>query len=206
MKVENNATSLDVLKDIISKYPDIKSVKLILHGVSVNWRQKYNTDNQKLSHVEESLIQKTPIKVKKLGRQEFLELDPDELETHDKYQVWSFTSKMIMKDGSAMHLPMMNFHPTEDVSIDDIVSFVRVALPDKSGAVLESGRYYHYYGDYLMTEEEWIIFNAKFLMPCVFVSPRYVGHVLQDGYSSLRFTCDDKYKPVIPSVVHTIKK
>jgi hypothetical protein len=206
MKVDINATSLDVLKDIISKYPDIDSVKLILHGVSINWRQRYTTDGQKLSHLEESLLQKIPIKVKVLSREEFLSLDQGKLETDDKHQVWSFTSKMTMKDGDFMHLPMMNFHPHDDISVEDIINFVKIAFPDKSGVILESGRYFHYYGNFLMSEHEWVIFNAKFLMPCVFVSPRYVGHVLQDGYSSLRFTCDDKYKPVIPSVVHTIKK
>jgi len=204
MNIEKGATSLDVIKEIISEHSEIASLTLILHGVSINWRQRYGTDHQKVSHVEESLVQKTPIKSKTISRQDFLNLDEKTLDTNSKHQVWSLTSKVTTGDGRIMHLPMMNFHPTDDITTDDIVEFIKIVVPDKDGFVLHSGRYFHYYGCYLLTEDEWIKFNAKFLMPCVFVSPRYVGHVLQDGYSSLRFTNDDKYKPTIPRVIHRI--
>lgn len=150
------------------------------------------------------MVQKTPIKTKSITRHDFLKLDPKTLSTELKHQVWSLTSKVVTSDGRTMHLPMMNFHPVDDISTDDIVDFIKIVVPDKDGVVLHSGRYFHYYGCYLLTEDEWIKFNAKFLMPCVFVSPRYVGHVLRDGYSSLRFTNDDKYKPTIPTVIHHI--
>lgn len=40
------------------------------------------------------------------------------------------------------------------------------------------------------------------IMPCVLVSPRYIGHALNDGYCSLRLTADSTFKPKIPTVVH----
>jgi len=204
MNIKKGTASLDVIKEIISRHPEIDSVTLILHGVSINWRQRYDTDHQKALHVEESLIQKAPIKKVIVSRQDFLQLDPDFLDAISKHQVWSLTSKIKTKVGDYMHIPMMNFHPRDNISIEDIIDFIKIVVPGKKGAILHSGRYYHYYGDYLLSEEQWIDFNAKFLMPCVFVSPRYVGHVLQDGYSSLRFTNDDKYKPIIPNVIHSI--
>jgi hypothetical protein len=204
MDVKKDNTSLEVLKDIISRKPEIDSLTLILHNVSINWRQKHSTSAQKMSHIEESLIQESPAEIKTITRQGFLALTPDDLSSNVKHQVWSFCSKVKTGDGRAMHLPMMNFHPLDNTSIDDIVNFIKIAFMGKNGVILNSGRYYHYYGDYLMTEKQWIEFNSKFLMPCDLVSPRYVGHRLQDGYSTLRLTADDKYKPVIPIVIRSI--
>jgi hypothetical protein len=201
MDIKEGDTSLNVLREIVSRHLEIDSLTLVLHSVAINWRQKFDTDIQKLSHINESLIQKIPVQRKNVSRQDFLQIDSDTLFMCAKNQVWSLTSKVKTSDGRFMHLPMMNFHPHNGVSVDDIVNFINFAITKNNGAILHSGRYYHYYGDYLLTEKQWIDFNAKFLMPCIFVSPRYIGHVLQDGYSSLRLTADDKYKPTVPNVI-----
>lgn len=98
---------------------------------------------------------------------------------------------------------MMNFHP-DAASQDDVTQALQYICRGKQGALLESGRYLHYYGDFLLNEQEWPKFMAEFLMPCTLVSPRYIGHRLYDGYCTLRLTADKTSKPKIPEVVRII--
>lgn len=202
MNVGNS--SLEVLQYIVSLYDEIDSVKLIAHEVGINWGQKYDTNNKITDHLEESLIQETPLRVVEYDRQDFLTMVLSDLHS-DGHNVWSFTSKVTMKDGSHRHIPMINFHPLKDVTLDDIKWFIVLSEPLTSGVLLESGRYYHYYQVNLLSEEEWIQFNARFLMPMILVRSRYIGHRLRDGYSTLRLTNDTTYKPKIPRVIVLLK-
>ena len=95
---------------------------------------------------------------------------------------------------------MMNFHP-DNVPNDIIEKALSYICKSKKGVLLDSGRFFHYYGDFLLNEKEWIKFMAEFLMPCVIVSPRYIGHRLYYGDCTLRLTADSKYKPKIPTVI-----
>jgi len=38
-------------------------------------------------------------------------------------------------------------------------------------------------------------------MPVILVSPRYIGHRLRDGYSTLRLTSDTTFKPKVPELI-----
>mgnify|MGYP004190599807 FL=1 len=94
----------------------------------------------------------------------------------------------------------MNFHP-ENIAREDIKKAINYISHGHNGVLLDSGRYQHYYGNFLLNESEWKKFISEFLMPTVLVSPRYIGHRLYDGYCALRLTADDKYKTKIPEVV-----
>jgi len=203
MSFREGQNSLEVLQEIVSRYLDIESVCLILHEATLNWGQRYDTNNKIISHLDESLIQETPLQQKIFLRQDFLKLKLEDLKA-TRHQVWSFTSRLKMKDGSAMHLPVMNFHPLNGVTKKNILYFIHLIEPNNEGVLVNSGRYYHYYGDFLLSEKHWLQFNARFLMPKILVSPRYIGHRLQDGYSTLRLTVDDKYKTTIPTVIQII--
>lgn len=195
--------SLDVLQEIVAENIDIVSVKLILHEVALNWGQKYDESSKIVTHFEESLIQEVPLELRQLDRQDFLNLTLDDLLTTN-HKVWSFTSKVIMRDGTNRHIPMMNFHPLTGVNVQNIIDFIRLSEPEKEGVLLESGRYYHYYGYELLSENEWLQFNARFLMPMILVRARYIGHRLRDGYSTLRLTNDSTFKPKVPTVISRI--
>ena len=97
----------------------------------------------------------------------------------------------------------MNFHP-ECGTTADIKRVVKLICGNNNGVLLESGRFYHYYGNYLLNQNEWTKFLANFLMPCIFVSPRYIGNRLYDGYCTLRLTAEQKYKPKIPQVIEIL--
>jgi len=195
-------TSLDVCKVIIDHNPDVLRVRLIAHIVDINWRQRYQTTSEKLEHMFEGFEHLRPIKDLEYSKEEFSQLTLDNLYDIElgPNQVWSITSKVQCCDGKTKHLPMMNFHP-ENCSKEGIKKAIMYICGDKRGVLLDSGRYQHYYGDFLLSEDEWISFLAEFLMPVVLVSPRYIGHSLHDGYCSLRLTTDGKYKPKIPEVV-----
>lgn len=203
MKAGIGSTSLEVIKEIVSRHPEIARIKLILHGVQLNWGQRYDTNDKILAHFEESLIQEIPLEERWLDRVDFLTLGLGDLEAGD-HQVWSFTSKVQADDGAFFHIPMMNFHPLDGAGVNDILRYIKLAEPGRRGWVLESGRYFHLYIDALLSEADWIQFNARFLMPLILVRSRYIGHRLRDGYSTLRLTNDTTYKPKIPTVIELI--
>ena len=76
---------------------------------------------------------------------------------------------------------------------------------NREGVFLDSGRYFHYFGNFVLSNEEWSQFNGAFLMPCILVSPRYIGHRLINGYNTLRLTNDNAFKTKIPEVVEIIE-
>jgi hypothetical protein len=82
-------------------------------------------------------------------------------------------------------------------SVTDVVN----GRPDH---LVRSGRYYHYYGLGLLSGPDWLDFVAQFLMPCVMVSPRYVGHSLIRRFCSLRLNAVPPHKPATPRVVSTV--
>jgi hypothetical protein len=195
--------ALDVCKVIIDHQPDISMVRLVAHEVGTNWRQLYQTIPEKLEHMLDGLEHSRPIKNQEYYRQEFSQLALDDLYNLGENQVWSITSKIRTSDGKTKHLPMMNFHP-ENGSEEDIKKALKYICGNKRGVLLDSGRFQHYYGDFLLDENEWIKFMAEFLMPTVLVSSRYVGHRLHDGYCTLRLTADGQYKPKVPKVVEIL--
>jgi len=195
--------ALDVCKTIIDHQPEVSTVRLVAHEVDTNWRQRYQTTPEKLEYMLDGFEHSRPIREQEYSRQKFSQLPLDELYNLGKNQVWSITSRVQVSGGKTKHLPMMNFHP-ENGSEEDIKKALKYICGDKRGVLLNSGRFQHYYGDFLLDENEWVQFMTEFLMPTVLVSQRYVGHRLHDGYCTLRLTADGQYKPKIPEVVEIL--
>lgn len=195
-----NQNSLEVAQTIIENHREIISIKLISHKVETNWRQLYKSTEDKVLNLNRSFIHTLPIQQKIYKREEFIKLKLNDLNKLGDSQVWSLCSKVECEDGEYKHIPMMNFHP-EGISLEIIKQSIKHIYPNKNGVILHSGRFFHYYGNFLLSENEWIKFMAAFLMPCVLVSSRYIGHRLHDGYCSLRLTTDTKYKTKIPEVI-----
>lgn len=195
--------ALDVCKVIIDHYPNISVVRLIAHEVGINWRQRYQTSQGKLEHMGEGFEHPQPLKIREYSRREFSCLSINSLYDLPEKQVWSITSQVKCIDGKIRHIPMANFHP-EKCSYDSIKKALKYICGDHNGVLLDSGRFQHYYGNFLFEEDEWIKFMAELLMPTLLVSPRYVGHRLYVGYCSLRITTDSRYKPQAPRVVEIL--
>lgn len=202
-------TASDVVWAIVKNQEDITAIALILHHVDINWRQKHAEPLDQISNYRTSLYQEDPIKINVVSRESVLsdlenEIAKMEKDYESDHTVVSVTSKVNLPYGEMKHIPMMNFHPeVEHDQLKSVIDFLR-EIGEKDGVVLESGRYFHYYGNCLMSEREWVRFSAIFLKPCVLVSPRYVGQILCNDYSTLRLTKDDIYKPTIPAVIHIL--
>lgn len=196
------STSLDVCKIIIQNNP-IEEVKIISHEVGLNWSQKYTTKEDRKNHFMEAYHhKKDPTNVYSLSREEFLNTDLEEFSRElNENEVLSFVSKVKTYEKTDLHVPMMNFHPENDFGLDEIKKSLRHIIKDKKGILLDSGRYYHYYGDYLLNQREWETFLGNFLIPFSLVHPGYIGYRLTCGYSTLRLTSNAKHKPQTPKVI-----
>jgi len=202
-KFQIGQDALDVCKIIIEHQSDISAIKLIAHEVDINWRQSFQTTSEKLQNMMFGFYHSVPIKMQEYSREEFNQLDINDLNNLIKNQVWSISSKVRLFDGKIKHIPMMNFHP-ENCSENDIKIALRHICGDNGGVLLDSGRFQHYYGDFLLNEYQWRQFMTEFLMPTILVSPRYIGHRLHDGYCTLRLTADAQYKPKIPQLTEIL--
>ncbi len=196
--------SSQVVKAILLLNPCIETVEVLAHEVSTNWRQKHTSVNEKMSYFFDGFYHSKPIAEKSIHRDIFLKSSSIELEFLGEHVVWSISSSVICQDGRMMHIPMMNFHPEIpdcQESIRYILQAIHYIDGHENGVLLESGRYYHYYGKTLLSEKDWYQFLGEFLMPTILVSPRYIGHSLDQDKCTLRLTADSKYKPVIPRVI-----
>lgn len=70
----------------------------------------------------------------------------------------------------------------------------------KRGAILDSGRSYHFYGFDLLTQKQWWEFMAQCLLLGPLTDVRYIGHRLLEGMGILRLTATP-LKPKAPVVV-----
>jgi len=205
VELKLGATSLDVCKVIVSHHP-IKEIKVISHKVGLNWSQKYPGPNGKKDHFLEAYSHMTPpINEYLFSEEEFLSSDLREISQElAEDEVLFVVSKVKTSDGSYSHIPMMNFHPESNFGLSEIRTSLCRAHPGRSGALLNSGRFYHYYGDFLLNQRGWEAFLGYFLIPFNLVHPGYVGYRLVDGYSTLRLTADKKYKTKIPEVIEIL--
>lgn len=99
------------------------------------------------------------------------------------------------------HIPMMDFRcEVLSGNLAKIEEFLR--LFGQKGAILFSGKSYHYYGIELLSQEEWLVFLGRCLLFCdpkdpryVYTDIRYVGHRLIDGYTNLRISKETRRVP-----------
>jgi hypothetical protein len=115
--------------------------------------------------------------------------------------VLAASSKVQLKDGNVAHLPMIDFKcaPTERNIELAKKAFAKIGQTD--GVLLNSGNSFHYYGERLMTEREWIGFLGHCLLLSDFIDTRYVGHALINNECRLRLS-PTPLNPFIPTVVH----
>ncbi len=207
MKFKLKQNSLEVAQNIINNHPEILEIRLLAHSVEKNWRQVFEDNKSKLFALANSIKHEKPLQENKYNRQDFLNLALNDLPNFNGNNVWSLCSRVLCANGKYKHIPMMNFHPEivkKEDAIEPISQMIKLVCPKRLGVLLDSGRFYHFYGNFLLEPNEWIKFMAQFLMPCILVSPRYIGHRLHDGYCALRITDESEFKPDIPEVIQII--
>lgn len=182
--------------------PSSTRVELIVHESRLNWRQRHATIRERVRNLPQGLLQDGPFCGQLVGLGNFEEAFELIVDQVDGLDVVSVSSRLFDHGGNFIgHLAIMNLHPDGLDGVDAVVAAVAATTEHIPGYLLSSGRYYHYYGKRLLTGGEWQRFLARFLMPCVLVSPRYIGHSLFRGFCTVRLTSARPYKPTVPRVV-----
>lgn len=122
-----------------------------------------------------------------------------------KEKVLAVLSKVVLKHNKILHIPMMDF--SEDLisaeqKLANIVCFLNEAGYN-NGVVLFSGRSFHYYGNYLLTDTGWRNFLGDCLLSGL-ADSRYIGHREKDGYGVLRLSTSN-LRCRVPKVVSILE-
>lgn len=126
-----------------------------------------------------------------------------ELGTIGNDEVLAFTSRVTLRNRRVAHVPLMDFACERS---DRHLDLLRSALPrivQGPGALLDSGRSYHFYGAELLSPPAWRRFLAQAVLLAPLTDVRYVAHRLMDGECVLRLT-SNRLKPVEPRVLAVV--
>lgn len=127
-------------------------------------------------------------------------LREEEIRAQSTGRALAICSRCTLTDGAVGHLPMIDFRVQPGKRS---LSWARSALQhigQQHGAILKSGRSYHYYGFQILGPDQWRTFmeTCVLLAPCV--DGRYVAHRLLQGVSVLRVG-RSQLKPTVPHVI-----
>ncbi|WP_049974646.1 HD domain-containing protein [Azospirillum sp. B4] len=171
---------------------------LVRHAAAINWRQRNPDAAAKLDDIATGIRFDShdllPLSGEALGR-----LRPADWVTPTT-PLLSLTSRVIDPAGNTLHLPLMNLHLDEPVSLGALRRGLE-QLVDGPFFLMRTDRYYHVYGSRLLSEDEWRTWNLNFLMVDAIVSPRYIGHSLQRGFNLLRLNATTAVKTTVPHLM-----
>lgn len=200
--------AVDVLRTLVADdlgLPPDHLLQFVLHEVGLNWRQRNVSARQRIEALDSSLLN-GPVEPFLLRADDDASLSELLGTARDRGLALSVTSRVLDRDRRfAGHLALMNLHPEGFSGPPELADAIRRVTGGMPGYLLDSGRFFHFYGIGLLGAREWIEFVARFLMPCTTVSPRYVGHSLSRGFCCLRLTPAPPHKPRTPAVVFVLR-
>jgi hypothetical protein len=123
--------------------------------------------------------------------------------TAERGRVLGLCSRCRLCDGRTMHIPLMDFRVTPTSQSARAAKRALRAMGEAQGALLASGRSYHYYGFRLLEEAQWLEFMCRAILAAPLTDTRYIAHRLLAGMGVLRLTATAA-KPVVPWVVTTL--
>lgn len=115
-------------------------------------------------------------------------------------KVLALRSQCRLETGEWGHLPLMDFHCPPTANHLEIALVALRHMGQRRGAVLESGRSYHYYGFDILTQEDWLGFLGHCLLLTPFTDSRYIAHRLLGGSCALRISASGR-KPTVPRLI-----
>jgi hypothetical protein len=192
--------SVEVIYEIIKKLNLYEyEFNLVSHKPRLNWRQEFQSFYHKLENVI-SGIHFDKDKLNSIKGIEFVDSKFIQQHTTPQEPLLSVSSLVKSKEGKEFHLPMMNLHFDYPLSIDKLKQTLNKIIGNNY-VLLKTDRFYHIYGNKLLTAKEWKLWNLKFLMVDSMVSPRYIGHSLERGYNLLRINSTNRIKKTTPFIV-----
>lgn len=197
--------AVDVLRRLLTvdlSLPSTAQVELIAHENKLNWRQRNPTVLDQVRNLRQGLAHDGPFHghlVRVAHIKEEVGLLAGRI---SRLKVVSVTSRLFDPGGELIgHLAIMNLHPEGLGDLTALAHAVTATTGGMPGYLLASGRYFHFYGKRLLRGNDWHTFLAQFLMPCVLVSPRYIGHSLFRGFCAARLTSARPHKPTVPTLL-----
>jgi hypothetical protein len=98
---------------------------------------------------------------------------------------------------------MMDFRVTPGPDKVRVLERALRIMGEERGAILISGRSYHYYGARLLESHRWREFMERSILLSPLTDTRYIAHRLLAGMGVLRVT-STQAKPEIPHVVSAL--
>jgi len=192
--------STEVIYEIIKKLNLYQyEFNLVSHKAGLNWRQEFPSFYDKIDNIK-SGIHFDKDRLMSIRGKEFADSKFIEQHTNPQEPLLSVASIVKSMEGVEHHLPMMNLHFDYPLSLGRLKQILNKVIGENY-VLLKTDRYYHVYGNELLSSEEWKLWNLKFLMLDSIVSPRYIGHSLERGYNLLRVNSIDKIKTTNPFIV-----
>lgn len=117
----------------------------------------------------------------------------------------SIHSTVVLRDGREKHLPMIDMSTSSKAHLKKIEPFIGWDLFEQF-VWFDSGRSFHGYGRKFLSKNEWVALMGSLLLSNVkdmkpIVDPRWIGHRLLAGYSTLRWTNRTKFYLGKPSKI-----
>lgn len=213
-EVGMNAEQL--LSEIISSNQNIDELTLAIYRPSMNFTERVVqrlsvetiseksresfVENQKISLdecLDHDLIEEYERR-RTVGAKTFSE-DLQRLKSDLKDdQVLAACSICKTASGDEVHIPMMDFACDISVGNLELIKFL-LGKMGLAGAILESGKSYHYYGFDVVSGEEWLSMMARFILAAPLTDVRYIAHRILGRTAVLRMTSTAK-KPQVPFV------
>ncbi|GEM_PF-6831048 len=113
------------------------------------------------------------------------------------HEALSVTSRVRTLDGIS-HIPLLDMDLPIDEASPAEAEEVAHGLGVHHGAIVNSGKSYHFWGLNLLQESEWRSFMYRALL-LDRVDSRWIGHRMIDGHASLRIS---EKRGVAPTIVH----
>ena len=119
-------------------------------------------------------------------------------------RVLAVSSRVQLANGSVAHLPMLDFHCPESPKNLNLVSAVLRRLRITRGVILRSGKSYHFYGAFLLSQDSFVDFLARALLFCPIIDRAWISHQLIETAAGLRVSgrADGTDVPTIVSVLN----
>lgn len=197
--VTTGMTPLELIPEIIKLNSQIDHILFVAYNPRGRKSLKEGSTERLLSH--NSALSLIEMPINSYWRETMLLKEQECLARGESF---AFASRVRALRGLVIqHIPMMDFECKKSAqNLQDIDNFLRT-IGQKRGAILDSGRSYHYYGFEILSQDLWEIFMAKCLL-FDHTDFHYVGHRLLDRYALLRVSASKKC-PEVPRVVSVLQ-
>lgn len=118
-------------------------------------------------------------------------------------EVRGVCSRVRLRDDTVAHLPLLDFQCEVSEACADAITAAMGRMRQRRGALLLSGRSYHYYGFDPLNPIGWRRFMSRTVLLTAMIDVRYVAHCLIEDLACLRVDSHVVH-PVEPVIVKMI--